>query len=387
MKNKILLILAFITLFLPQTLFAGEYKLGNEEIITSDTELKENTYYAANSINFKGVAQQDIFGLAEEIDLIGTTTEDVMTLANRTDISGSHQEDVRSAAAQLYISGDIAGELIGIGSSIKLDDPAEVSGGAMLIGEQINLEGAVNGDSKIYAAREVTINGTVNGDLYVYSPYLQLGKQAKITGNLTYKANQQADIHESSTVAGNIKYNQLGGDKNESFLQGLWTDIQNRFDYSWVYSLLMKLIAALALFGLFKEKIKIFSREAVRNFGEESLRGVLTFLLAPLVIFLLIVTLLGSWLGVIGLLIYLLGLVLANFGGGFVAGQIIGKLYTGDENFVLDWNSMTAGIIVLEIIQQIPYVGWIIYLLVGSVAFGLINKYFYYLIESSNKEA
>lgn len=384
MKTKIsIAFFAFLTLCIPSVVSSAEYKTAEKEVITADTTIEDNIYYTAQDLQLKGTVAGDVFGLAETLGISGTSTQDTFGLAREIDLTGNYGEDVRIAAVRLYVSGDIAGELIAGGTTVKLDDPSYVSGETIVFGEQVAIEGNIDDDLEVYASREVSIDGKISGDVKVYSPKLTLEKNAQIKQNLNYQAYNKANIHESSTIQGSVKFSKIGGEQSDSFLQRTITDIKQTFNYNWLYSLLLQLITVLILFSLFKDKVKQFSFQAIDNLGSDSMWGLLVFLTAPIIITTLAISWIGFWFSILLGLMYLILLVLANFAASYLVGQIAGLLYTKDSGYSLTYNSVTIGVVLLAVIRQIPYIGWVIYLLLGASALGFLSKHLYYYLKNS----
>ncbi|MFB6226107.1 MAG: hypothetical protein ABEJ02_02035 [Candidatus Paceibacteria bacterium] len=359
------------------TVSAYELKSGANLQVEQGENIGENFYFASNKFSNFGTVEGDMLGIAETIITSGTTTRDKLLGGVNLNLEGNTQDDVRALGGEINIHGNIDGEAILLGSQITVHPEAEIEQGAILIANHLNLEGKINSSTRVFA-RKVFMDGEIGGNLHVNSLVFDITENAKIDGNLDYTAEQKAKISSDQQVGGTVSFTPtsesswpIQKQQDKSLIQ----KIADRFNHWWWISLLSELIAGLALFWLFKNKIKSMMAPAVNNFSRNSLVGLAVIILLPALLVGLFTSIFGFWLSVILALVFMLLLVLSKIGAGMLIGSILGKYSFNKPEFTLSWNSLAVGIIILAVLSVIPVVGWFIEILFGLAVFGgLISR-------------
>ena len=240
----------------------------------------------------------------------------------------------------------------------------------------VNVEGYVYRDMKVCAAGKVSILGTVGRDADI------LG-----TSNITFKSSEEDDSTKG-LIAGKLTYysqNEANSDFGDSVDKEKVTHIalapistnRSASDYIWsfLYTLVNYLVVLAIIAIVFKKLTPKFVETAERTFKEKKylniLLGLGLLILAPILIFALLFTVVGANLALLAFVLYLLLIYLATpislIGlTGFLANKLDVKT-TGKKILVL------LGLAtVLKLIKLIPYLGSIISILVGLTGLGII---------------
>ena len=98
-------------------------------------------------------------------------------------------------------------------------------------------------------------------------------------------------------------------------------------------------------------------------------RGLGWMFLVPIAFIILMVTVIGSGVAMVIAPVYVLGMVLAKILAGIVLGAWIMRLSSKDKA-PLDWKPVVLGVIALEILALIPFIGWLIATWVFLLALG-----------------
>ena len=85
----------------------------------------------------------------------------------------------------------------------------------------------------------------------------------------------------------------------------------------------------------------------------------MVLVVVPFAIILAFITMIGFIPGILGVLVYIGLLVLANVGVAFVLGPLLRRIVKRDERNVLNWKTILAGVCGTYVLAVIPFVGWI----------------------------
>lgn len=378
--KKLLIYLSLVAIVLaPGTVDAAEFFSGPRKVIDKEQTVSENYYSATQEFSLEGVVEGDLFTAAESVETTGTTTNDFFAAGANLDIEGLVQDDMRIAGSQLEISNTVEGETIVFGSNITLTNDFTTKDDLMAVGSMVDINGKIDRDVRIYA-QDVQLGGDIGGNVDIYTQSLNIKEDTNIAGDLNYSSASEIQIPEGAQVQGNIEFSKSEFQEDNLsalFSQNVFKRIADSVNYSWLFAILVNLITSLILFALFKKNIKRMSAVATNKFGRESLRGLAIGIAAPIVIVILFATVLGAWLGVMIAAVYALFMILAKFGAGMVLGTLVGKVYTKKKRFKLTWNTLAIGVVLLALLQLVPFVGSVFTLLFGSVALGTLSHFAY----------
>ena len=288
--------------------------------------------------------------------------------ASQLDISGEVFKDTFAVGNEIQIDGSIGRDLYALGNTIAID--GNVARDVYIGGEELSIRGRIGGDIK-FAGDSIYISSrsVIDGDLDLYANEITIEEGAVIEGTVTYQSSV-----ESISIPQNIKtkineVKTVEAPQENIFVEAvkslLWWSVANFI-----------LFAVLrALFPKMFEKIKsIYTEDTVQKYCSSCGWGVLSIFVIPFLSVLCIFTLIGSTVGVIGLLLYTIGFMIATVIAGYaIANTIIDK----DMNGLLKG---LIGILMIEILRRLPVIGGLIAFIVNGIAFGTVIK----LVKDSN---
>lgn len=258
-------------------------------------------------------------------------------------------------------SGDtLDGNMLIIGGSATTADGSAVNGDLVLIGGTLSIGGTVNGDIvSIGGAVNLADNSIVNGDLSLLGANLQRSSGATINGR----------VEEGSPGV-------IGGESVDQI--GRWLPFGN-----WrnpVRGILTTLFEALAM-GILALLVGLLLPHNTKNIAAAMVReplvsggiGLLTIIVAPIVLLLLMITIILIPVSVLAFIALGIALLFGFIAVGYEVGQRLAKL------FKTTWHpSISAGIgtlllsLVSGVAGLIPCVGWVLGFLAGIVGLGAV---------------
>jgi hypothetical protein len=307
----------FLLLVVPFSIFAAQFKADKQVTITKDEVIRGNLYLAGSVLSVAGTIQGDLLAAGGNVTILGPVTQDVMVAGGTIIFDSSVGGDVRIAGGNITIGGDITGDLV-------------VAGGQVII-----LSGTTVRGDLVAAGGQVTNNGTVRGQTSIYLP----------------KEKEQ---------------------KNESTARKVFSF----FGLGWLVKLLMVIVFGLVLYYLLKSGTQEVVRRARDGFGKELLRGFVFLITVPAAILIVLLTVIGVPLGVLGIWIYAALLTLSSVFAGMVLGSVLYRLVLRKTS-ALTLGALLIGIILFQLFKLIPFVGWIICFVFFLAALGSLSHILY----------
>ena len=226
---------------------------------------------------------------------------------------------------------------------INVSSASSVGGEAWLAGGDVNVAGTVNKDL-IIGAGSVRLSGFVHGDVTIEAGEVHILEGAFIDGDLHYRSPQEASIHPSAKISGKITYEQVEWDQSH---RG-----------AGIFFVITMIVASFALYKLFPG----FTLHAIGRISNDPLKslgaGFLVMIITPLTAALLIAIVVGIWIGLSIMAIYLVALIVGFlvscfFVGDWAARRFDKDVSTNGRRFI----SVALAILLIGIISNIPLLG------------------------------
>lgn len=358
-KKKWLGAILALTFILPLSATAETVvRTGNSVSIGVSQVVEDDFYASAGSVTHSGEVRQDMYVVAGSVTVNGPIGADLTALGGTVQVNAPIGDDVRVVGGEVVISGKVGGDVFVIGGLLKILSSAEIAGGVYFYGGEAEIEGVVKG-SLMGRAESFTISGEVGG-VDVSAVNLILGDKANVRGDLSY-----ASVRELERAAGAI----VEGD----ILRGTVTVEEDRGNASLIF-VLSWIFTTLCVFLIFRSRFGELLREIKRDTARVGLVGLVAFVVAPILSFILLATVLGAWLGIIALLstilIFLISWVILPI---LLGGYIMSYLTKGR---VIDLLSVMVGVFTVIFLSYIPVIGGLLIflsflLVLGSLLYKL----------------
>jgi hypothetical protein len=244
------------------------------------------------------------------------------------------------------------------GGSARLSSTCTVNNDAHITADVVFMSGTVLGDLWIDGG-EVVISGTIDQDVEIDCEKLRIDQSAVIVGDLVYSSPERATIADGAQIDGEKKWKKRT--KSESGLFGSFLSKTILFFGAFIVGLLL---TSCCRFSTISVKDEILS-DMPKAFGI----GIFTLVVAPIVLALALVTVIGIPASLLGILVYIILFYISKiFVACLIGDKVIGLLSSSKRRSQA--LSLLVGLIILTILFNLPYVGWIIYLLTAAVGFG-----------------
>lgn len=349
-------ILAFVFLFTsrPTDTLAWTMRQG-ETVSLSKTELiKGSLFVVGQTLIIESRVDGDLYCAGRKVKVLAEVTGDVLCVAQDLEIVGKVGGDVRSAAQMILLDSQIMRNVNLFAQDITLGKSAKVMGELYTAGQEVTVDGQVM-KSWGAAAENVTLNGRVEGEAQIAAENLSLGKTATVAAGIT-----RVEIDEK-------------GKKDKEVWQ-MSKAASTGFELTGkVTGLIVGLAYGLLIVWLFPGFLKKAASNVLDLAGKSMLWGIGIWLVAPVLLVLCVITLIGIPLA----MILALGLMVIFFTSWSVASAALGARIMSKKTKLV-W-SFVVGTLVLSVISWLPVIGSLVCLAVvltgtGAIKLTIIGK-------------
>jgi len=325
-------------------------------------------FAAGDEVTLSVTATDDVAAAGGDIAARGGTFEHLFMAGSELSFTESTARDLFAAGGEIdVLTGQITDDFVAAGGRITLGPEARVGGDVVVSGGRLRIEAPIGGGLRA-AGGVIRIDGPVTGDVYVDGGTIVIGPDARIGGTLTHRG-RRVEIAPEAQVTGEVTALAPRPEINLSPLAGLAV---------WA--------SAALLFGLFLMAVVIAAAfPRLMNDTAEALRtrpfsmlavGVALAIIAPFVIVLLMITLIGLplafVLGVALALLWPLAIVGAVYTGASLARA---RTQRGASAPSAGGRALWAGVgmIVFIFIGMIPIIGFFIWLIAYFFGLGAVS--------------
>jgi len=302
-----------------------------------------------------------------------------------------------------------------IGINVNVDDDEILGGGLVAVGLTVEVAGSVKGGLKAYgghvvisgnsqdtvdfrgshvtlsgnfqdevrgSAKELVLSGRFEKDLEVDATHILITPEAVIKGDLIYSAGA-LDRNEGSQIAG--KMTQVNVGDTEDLLTGPEESKLSRVLKGIYWDLAILVLAVFLYYLLPKQNERILVTISSNKWIKSLTKGLLFLIIASIIITISFITVVGIPFGTVCLCVVMVLIIL---------GPVYGTLWTGrkvlgyfkatfEENYFL---ALITGIIVIDVLSMIPFVGWLVKAFIFLVSVGAIWQLTWVALKTSRED-
>lgn len=265
------------------------YIVGDEQMVTEDQ------YVTASSGHIEGIIEGDLTIFAGSLTITGDVTGSVtvfsvgsVTVADGARIGGA----LRGSAGTLHIGGEVGSDVFVGAASIVIDPTGEVGRDLMAFGGAVTARGVVGRDLRGRTMR-TEITGEIGGDVDIATQGLDITGTASVGGDVLYRSPAEADIDDGAQINGTVTRLPTRG----NFIYGIILSLAT------VVSLLGFLVTGIAALWALRASSSRAVGSVLRRPFRSFLVGLVTVIVAPAIVLLLAMTLVGLPLAAIGVIV------------------------------------------------------------------------------------
>ena len=366
---SIFFIVGLLTIISATPVAAADFRTGTEVVVASGEVIEDDLYFAGATLVIDGTVDGDVFAAGQSITVNGTINGGLTAAAGGTiEINGEITRGVRAAAQTVNVSGSIERDLFVAAGTVDISGSAVIGGSLMMGSQDSTVNGRVAGDIRA-ATNTVEIDAEVGGNIDITGNQITIGSSARITGNLTYRSDNDAKIQQGAVIGGEISHQP----PPPSFAP-LDFHIPRvvTFFIGWIVPFLTLFVIGLILVLTMPRKMTRLA-EALRTQTLSSLGwGALLFFVTPIAAVLVMLTVIGIPLGIIALILWAIAVYLSQIPVALFMGWLILKNGQELKSRGIMVGIFALGLLITTLLVAIPYVGWIFGLLIAIFGLGTL---------------
>lgn len=327
-----------------------------------------NLYAGGGSVVVSKQIFGDLFAGGGSVLIAGPVEKDLFAAGGSVTVSHPVGDDARLAGGSVVVNAPIAGDLLIAGGTVALSENAHIGRDFWAAGGIVNLNGTVGGGAKITGG-DIFINGVINGPLQVRAgKKLVFGPQSRVNGPIAYAGRREAVVENGAQI-GQIAFTPAYGKTRyapATVLVGL--------GFFFLLKLAALLAASLVLLKFFRRMSLAIVSSACHQFWQNLGIGFVGIIAIPLAAILLMATLVGAYLGVIIGIWFAFSLLMAGIATITLAGCLAQTWINKTKGIALSWETPVWGVLVLGVLDIIPFIGWLAIAVLYLAAFGSVLR-------------
>lgn len=372
MLKRFFFVLALL-LLAPVSVFAATFDSGEIYTLGGSDVVEGNLYIGSANASIYGAVDGDLYLAGSSAVISGPVTDDLNLVASSAMLTGAVDGDARIAAATLTLGSTIGGELMATGGMLQIMDGAHILGDVYVAGGMVTIDGMVGGDLLV-SGDVVYINGIIEGAAMIYANEIYIGPNAMIPAGLGATVEPAV---EGGALLGDIAMIDYAFEKPE--FEAPQVDLGGLKAFFAMFvtikTLSILLLAMLLVLLLPKFSKEIVTSVAGREFGWSLLRGFLIGIIAPVIILIGFISMIGTSVSLLLIVVQVLFTILAAALAVVVLGAWIFWIFNKNRKTAkwrVDWLSTLVGVIALMLVNFIPVLGWLLCLLIVLATMGAL---------------
>lgn len=337
------------------------------------------------SVASNEVVDTSLYVSGRDIDIAGKVNGDIICAGQNVSISAEVEGDIICAAQTIDITGDINGSIRVVGQTVSVD--GAISDGVSVVAQTFNtrssssigrdlgvaaqtavLNGSVERDIAAQAG-SLTVNSSVGRNVDAETEQLNLGEKAAVSGDVSYTSSNQLTKNSGAVINGKTIYHNTGtGNNSPDPTNGALFNFAGLGIYLVLAMLVVSLVIALIMPASFQQA----SDFAFKDWTKTLALGVVSTIIAPLLILGLLFTLVGIPLAILFGLVWLIVLFLSGPFAAYLIGRLAFKRFTNNAILI-----MLGGSLVVLVLYLIPVVNLITMLAALWFGVGMILQQFH----------
>ncbi len=362
MKKSFVYFLALV-IFVPVVSFGAVFRAGEQTSVNSNEKIIGDLYISGGSVTSSGSVSGDLIAGSGNILINGPVGGDLIAGGGTVTILSDVADDVRIGGGDINIQGKVGGDVLVGGGQVNIGGKG-IEGDLVVGGGNVRIDAPVRGSLKV-GGGNVYINSEIAGDIKIIADKVTLGKSANIKGRFSYKAGEELTKEDGAVVSGQVDFTP-SRDKEVSvkFLAGIAS--------IWVLGSFLTLFLSSLFIGFMFKK---YSHEVLNKAKDKPLheigRGLLVFILLPVLSVLMFVTLVGYPFGIMGVIAFVSLLLFGWIISPIIVGSVVYNYFSKGE-YVINVKTILVGVITYKLIGIIPVLGFIFQALLMLLTIGII---------------
>jgi cytoskeletal protein CcmA (bactofilin family) len=335
-------------------------------LVGADEKIDGSLIVWGESVTIEGTITGDLIAFAETVRIRGTVEGNVFCAGHEVELAGTIGGSAHCAGEDVRLAGSVAKNFYGAGSEVALEASAHVGGDAAVAAEDTRLEGEIARDL-IAAGEDIVVSGRIGRDAGFHAAAVSFLATAAVPGKIAlHMPEGEEPVIATGAALGPTTREVMEGSAPKTPLKRI-----SQASYI-VHRLVMvagAFVAGLALFALAPGLFSIRVPSTGRFFGAVGV-GFATMILAPVVLFLLMITVLGIPAALFGAL--LSGALI--YIGPIAVAAVVGRSVLRSEGATLREFAIAllVGLLLIGVLVSLPGIGGFAFFIVILEGIGLL---------------
>ena len=339
---------------------AMELRVGPAARVAAGETVTDDVYAAGPWVVVGGRVRGDLVAAGGHVDHAGQVDGDLLAAGGTVAASGRVGAAVRLVGGNVILRGATGGDVVAAAGSLFLAETAEVARDMAVVAGTITLMGIVGRNARL-AAERVEIGGTIIGDLSVTAAQVVLAPTAVVRGNVLYRGNRPIEMAPGARVLGRVE--QLASPQRPAPPRGTLRALRIGLG---IVDLVWMLTVALVLVALAPAAVQTTADHLRAQPWAALGWGALLLVATPVAVVVLVVMVLGIPVGLLLAVAQVLALFVSHAAAGLAFGQALAP------RLASRYAAAALGVVVVAVLTSLPFVGWLLRLVVVALGFGAV---------------
>jgi cytoskeletal protein CcmA (bactofilin family) len=359
---------------LPSVASAAGVQVASDIATPPEAVFVDNQYFVGGRVDASGTMEQDTLLLGGRTDFSGTAKGDLLIFGGEhVLIDGIVEGDARILGGTVEITGTMQGDLIIVGGTVRIAPEAVVNGELMIVGGQVTADTTLKKHARIVAA-SVLLGGTIETSANITTQRFELTDTAHVPGSIVYFAPQEVYRPAGADVSGTLNFNKIETTLEHGVVERA---VVNFLNFWIVLRFVTTLMLAFLLVYIFRVFSQTVTEYVLRSFGTSMLIGTGVLFLMPITGVVLLASLILSPVAVLLALFYIAALIISSAVAAIAVGALVIRSFSKTSALEVSFRGASLGVVLLTVVQFVPFVGEATRIVFFLVALGAVWKYIY----------
>lgn len=338
--------------------YSSTAQTSGDAVVITERVAGKDLLAGGSDVQVNAEVVQDAIVAGQSVTVNGPVGGYVMAAGRNVAVNGSVGNDVWAAGSTVTVAGEVRDGVRLAGSTVTLGPDSSVAGNARIAAGTVSIQGPIARDLFV-SGGNVEIGSAIGGSVTANVGRLKVLPGAVISGDLIVKGTTPPEVSPQAQVLGQVKFEQT--DTGSTWLGWLgW----------WVFCFLVLLATGVVLLLI----SKVWAARVATQINSKPLKtllgGIIGLIVGPIIIVLLAFTAIGFVLALVLFAVYCVFAVLAAVYVSYTAGGWLLGLAKRPE--ASPWLRMIIGALVVSFLASLPWIGWVIQLIVLIFGFGAL---------------
>jgi FtsH-binding integral membrane protein len=358
-------------------LLAGSLLLAFSSLVAAEklTAVDPMDLYAADDQIVTVDEIDDAFAAARHVVINHTVTGSAHLAGSHIEINAPIQQSLYAFGDSVILSNKVHQDTLSIGRNLLFN--GEINGDLRALGESISLNSFISGDVNL-AGQQIHINNHIAGNLSVATEHLTFGDNAKVDGKIDIYSDFADSIEVPAHVATAASISRFHEDMDMDTEHYHWQGEMHASGWQlWLGGTLTTFVLSLILTLIARRFVHRAADRINSETGNNLIQGAFGIALLLGGILLSAITIIGLPVSFLLILVTVVALFIAGLVGTYSVGFMIWTRWQQGipSSFIHILITALIGALLVAVLESIPFIGWLISIMVVMMGLGAINPW------------